>query len=83
MISYCSIEYLLIFLPVVFLGYQSLPKNVRRYFLLASGYGFFWYLSGPLLVWHVAVCVCAWLTGLRFQRDVVLSQIHIVRSAYV
>ena len=58
MISYCSIEYLLIFLPVVFLGYQILPKSVRRYFLLAAGYGFFWYLSGPLLAWHVAVCVC-------------------------
>ena len=42
MISYCSIEYLLVFLPVVFLGYQILPKSVRRYFLLAvaSKFGF-------------------------------------------
>lgn len=67
MISYCSIEYLLIFLPVVFLGYQVLPKSIRRFFLLASGYAFFWYLSGPLLIWHMLVCVCVWLTGLRLS----------------
>ncbi len=67
MISYCSIEYLLVFLPVVFLGYQILPKSVRRYFLLAASYGFFWYLSGPLLLWHVAVCLCVWLIGIRLS----------------
>ena len=67
MISYCSIEYLLVFLPVVFLGYQILPRSVRRYFLLAASYGFFWYLSGPLLLWHVAVCLCVWLIGLRLR----------------
>ena len=67
MLSYCSIEYLLVFLPVVFLGYQILPQTARRYFLLAASYGFFWYLSGPLVVWHVAVCLCVWLVGLRLQ----------------
>ena len=41
MLSYCSIEYLLVFLPVVFLGYQILPQTARRYFLLAASYGFF------------------------------------------
>ena len=34
MISYCSIEYLLIFLPVVFLGYQILPKVSGDIFFL-------------------------------------------------
>lgn len=68
MLSYCSVEYLLIFLPVVFFGYQILPQSVRRYFLLAANYAFFWYLSGPLVLWHVAVCFCVWLTGLRMQR---------------
>ncbi len=67
MLSYCSIEYLLVFLPIVFLGYQILPQTARRYFLLAASYGFFWYLSGPLVVWHVAVCLCVWLVGLRLQ----------------
>ena len=61
MLSYCSIEYLLVFLPVVFLIYQILPREPRRYWLLAASYGFFWYLSGPLLLWHVAVCAAVWL----------------------
>ena len=67
MLSYCSIEYLLVFLPVVFLIYQILPREPRRYWLLAASYGFFWYLSGPLLLWHVAVCVAVWLIARRMQ----------------
>lgn len=67
MISYCSIEYLLILLPVTFLGYQILPQSIRKYFLLAASYGFFWYMSGPLVLWHVAVCLCVWLIGLRLR----------------
>ena len=67
MISYCSIEYLLVFLPAVLLGYLVLPKHLRRVLLLAASYGFFWYLSGPLLLWHVAVCAAVWLIGLRMK----------------
>ena len=67
MLSYCSIEYLIVFLPIVFLGYQILPQKVRRYFLLAANCAFFWYLSGPLLLWLAADCVCAWLCALRLQ----------------
>ncbi len=68
MLSYCSVEYLLVFLPVVLFGYLILPKTARRYFLLLSSYAFFWYLSGPLVLWHVAACLCVWLCGLAIDR---------------
>lgn len=78
MLSYCSLEYLIAFLPAVMILYQILPQKVRRYFLLAASYAFFWYLSGILVLWNVAVAVCVWLTGLRLavllkQRDKLLQ----------
>lgn len=67
MLSYCSLEYLIAFLPAVMLLYQILPRRFRRYLLLAAGYAFFWYLSGILVLWNIAVAVCVWLTGLRLS----------------
>ena len=78
MLSYCSLEYLIVFLPAVMIVYQVLPQKVRRYFLLAAGYAFFWYISGFLFLWNIAVAVCVWLTGLRLgallrKRDALLT----------
>lgn len=67
MLSYCSVEYLILFLPAVMIVYQIMPRHLRKWVLLAAGYGFFWYLSGPLVLWNVAVAVCVWLTGLKLS----------------
>ena len=67
MLSYCSLEYLIVFLPAVMILYQILPKQARRILLLAASYAFFWYLSGILVLWNVAVAVIVYLTGLRMS----------------
>jgi hypothetical protein len=61
MLSYCSLEYLVVFLPAVLILYQILPKKARRYWLLAASYLFFWYLSGLLVLWNVALAVIIYL----------------------
>lgn len=79
MLSYCSLEYLVVFLPAVLILYQILPKKARRYWLLAASYLFFWYLSGLLVLWNVALAVIIYLTGRRLEgvigkRDLQLKQ---------
>ena len=79
MLSYCSLEYLIVFLPVVMILYQLAPDRARRWVLLAAGYAFFWYLSGILVLWNVAAAICVWLTGLRLsslleKRDEMLKE---------
>ena len=91
MISYCSLEYLIAFLPVVMILYQAVPNRARRYVLLAAGYAFFWYMSGILVLWNIAAALCVWLTGLRLsallrKRDALLetserSQKKAIRSS--
>ena len=51
MTSYCSLIYLLIFLPAVILIYSVAGKKFRPYVLLAAGAYFFWNFSGKLLVY--------------------------------
>ncbi len=78
MLSYCSLDYLLVFLPVVMILYQIMPQKIRRFVLLAAGYAFFWYISGFLFLWNIAVAVSVWLIGLKLSslqshRDVLLK----------
>lgn len=49
MTSYCSLAYLLIFLPAVMIVYSVTPKKHRWIALLAANYVFFWCFSGKLL----------------------------------
>ena len=49
--SYCSIPYLAVFLPAVLVLYGVSPKKARPFTLLFSSYGFFWLISGKLLVY--------------------------------
>ena len=93
MLSYCSLEYLIAFLPAVMILYQILPMMARRILLLAASYAFFWYLSGPLVLWNVAAAVIVYVIGLRMaalirHRDLELkaaerSQKKAIRAAYV
>ena len=49
--SYDSLLYILLFLPVCLAAYQLAPKGWRRRVLLVSGYVFFYLFSGKLLVY--------------------------------
>lgn len=72
--SYFSIEYLVIFLPVVVGLYVILPQKARRLVLLLSSYVFFWAVSGKLIIYllfstlsihHIGV----WLSGIQGDCD--------------
>ena len=52
--SYDSLLYVLLFLPVCLAVYQLAPKGWRRRVLLACGYVFFYLFSGKLLVYLLA-----------------------------
>lgn len=54
MTSYFSLEFLLLFLPVVIALYAIAPRQIRRIILLISSYMFFWALSGKLIVYLLA-----------------------------
>ena len=50
MTSYCSIDYLLLFLPAALAAYSLTPKRYRWITLLLTDYLFFWMFSGKLLI---------------------------------
>ena len=49
--SYCSMTYLVIFLPCVLLLYTVLPRKIRPVLLLLSSYILFFLISGKLLIY--------------------------------
>lgn len=49
--SYHLMDYYVLFLPLVLLGYQIVPQKYRPVALLAANYIFFYMLSGKLLVY--------------------------------
>ena len=51
--SLFSLLYLILFLPVCLIVYSIIPQKWKKYFLLLSSYGFFWLISGNLLLYLV------------------------------
>ena len=51
--SLFSLLYLILFLPACIIGYTVIPKKWKKYFLLLASYGFFWLISGELLIYLV------------------------------
>ncbi len=51
--SLFSLLYLLLFLPACIIGYTVTPKKWKRYFLLLASYGFFWLISGELVIYLI------------------------------
>ena len=64
MTSYCSLLYLMIFLPAVIVAYALAPARLRWLVLLGASYAFFWELSGKLLLFLLLSTGAVWLAGL-------------------
>ena len=67
MTSYCSLLYLLIFLPGVVLAYSLAPRRLRWLVLLGGSYAFFWELSGKLLIFLLISTGIVYLAALRLS----------------
>ena len=68
MTSYFSIAFLVIFLPVCLIVYSLLPQKLRKYFLLVASYGFFWLVSGKLVIYLLLTTLSIHYFGLWLDR---------------
>ncbi len=74
MTSLFSIAYLMIFLPAAVILYSIVPKKTKKYFLLIASYGFFWLISGQLVI-YLALSTLSihyfgiWLDRIHTKRD--------------
>ena len=68
MTSYFSIAFLVIFLPVCLVLYSLLPQKLRKYFLLVASYGFFWLVSGKLVIYLLLTTLSIHYFGLWLDR---------------
>ncbi len=81
MTSYFSIAFLVIFLPICIVIYTAVPQKLKKYFLLLASYGFFWFISGKLLVYLFLSTLSIhyfgiWIDRLQEQRDMQLKSIE-------
>lgn len=79
MTSYCSILYLVIFLPAVTVVWGIVPRSWRPFVLLGASYAFFWELSQKLVFFLFVTTAILYLAGLRLsalqkKRDDLLKQ---------
>lgn len=81
MTSYFSIAFLVIFLPACIVGYTAVPQKAKKYFLLFASYGFFWLISGKLVVYLFLSTLSIhyfglWMDRLQQQRDMQYKSIE-------
>lgn len=67
MTSYCSLLYLMIFLPGVILVYSIAPRRLRPAVLLLASYAFFAEISGKLAIYLLGATAVSYLAGLRLS----------------
>ena len=77
MTSYFSVAFLVIFLPLCIVFYAVMPQKLRKYYLLLASCGFFWLVSGKLIVYLFLSIISAHYLGLWIDR------IHTQRNAAV
>lgn len=75
--SFFSLHYLLFFFPAALLGYAAAPKSWKKYVLLLISLGFFFLISGVLVVFLLLTILSIWGFGLW------LARIHQERDAAV
>ena len=66
--SLFSLLYLILFLPACIIGYTVIPKNWKKYFLLLASYGFFWLISGELLIYLILTTFSVHYFGIWLDR---------------
>ena len=72
--SFFSIAYIAVFLPASIIAYTVTPKKLKKYFLLAASCGFFWFISGKLLVYLLLTAFSMHYFGLWLDR--IQNQLH-------
>lgn len=75
--SFFSIYYLAIFLPAALIAYSLTPNKWKKYILLLGSLGFFFLISGKLVIFMLLTIFSAWVFGLW------LAKIHQQRDAAV
>ncbi|MDE6413575.1 MAG: MBOAT family protein [Eubacterium sp.] len=66
--SYFSLQYLMLFLPIVVVLYWLMPRKARRWVLLIASYAFFWLISGKLTVFLLITTLSIYLFGLWLDK---------------
>ena len=66
--SIFSLHYLLFFFPAALLMYSLAPKKLKNAVLLLISFGFFFLVSGILLIFLLLTIVCIWLFGLWLSK---------------
>ena len=66
--SFFSLQYLVLFLPVVVLAYAAVPRRGKRIVLLLASFGFFYLISRRNVVFLLLAIVTAWGFGLLLGR---------------
>ena len=76
--SFFSLIYLAFFLPACVLIYALCPQKLRKYWLLLASWGFFWLISGELIVFLLLSTLSVygfglWLGALSQKRDALVK----------
>ena len=66
--AYCSVDFLIFFLPLVLLLYSIVGPKQKKYVLLVVSYIFFWLISGGLLFYLILSTVVSFGTGLWLDK---------------
>ena len=77
MTSLFSLLYLLLFLPVCVIIFAAVPKRFKKYFLLLASYGFFWLISGELVIYLVLTTFSVHYFGLWLDRIQTQMKAHL------
>ena len=66
--SYFSLLFFMVFLPACLLVYQVFPRKWKKYFLLLASWGFYWLVSGTLIVFLVLSSLSMFFFGLVLEK---------------
>ena len=66
--AYHSVTYLFVFLPIVLLLYQLVPKKGRWAVLLMSSYFLFWTFSKHLVLYLIGTTILTYSVGILLTR---------------
>lgn len=77
--NYFSVSYLAIFLPLAMLLYSITPAKAKKYALLVMNFGFFWLISGKLVLILAVTALSIhyfglWLDRIINERDSAVKQ---------
>lgn len=78
MTSYFSMAFLAVFLPLTLILFSVVPKKAKKYVLLIVSWGFFWLISGNLLIYLILSILSVhyfgiWLDRIAAQRDIAVK----------